>query len=66
MCEYDVWDKEGMSCDCAEKEMRLRSVDEAASRLKLTTPAIWGGNSMKTVSGGRGVGGRTTSSCRRR
>lgn len=49
LCEFDVWDKEGMNCDCPEKKMRLKSVDEAASRLKLTTPAIWGGNSMKTV-----------------
>lgn len=67
MCEFDVWDKEGMNCDCPEKKMRLKSVDEAASRLKLTTPAIWGGNSMKTVScEGERARNRTTSSCPRR
>ncbi|KAK8792575.1 hypothetical protein WA588_005067 [Blastocystis sp. NMH] len=46
-CEYDVWDKHECCCDESE-EPRGSEEKEGLLRGKLATPAIWGGESMKT------------------
>ena len=57
-CEYNVWDKRQCTCDENEvgmmkepqtKEYKNDEEKEGLLKVKLATPAIWGGESMKTV-----------------
>lgn len=50
-CEDDVWDKTQMSCEVedVEKKHEEAKEEETALQVKMITPAIWGGETMKTV-----------------
>ena len=57
-CEYNVWDKRQCACDengvgnmkeHQPKEHKSDEEKEGLLKVKLATPAIWGGESMKTV-----------------
>lgn len=60
-CEDDVWDKRQMSCEQEEPE-RKEEAKEEETQGKMITPAIWGGETIKTVAATRRLKRRTRSS----
>ena len=51
-CEFDVWNKKQISCECDTEKVKHeedKAEEPSVPRVKIITPAIWGGETVKTV-----------------